>query len=98
MADSISKPLNLSSNRATRPTWNTYVLNIISRMMITLNRMAISWILEHTGYKITVTIPVKHLTKCFKKNNKLAIKSNVKNTSFIINELEKQIVYVHEQH
>lgn len=31
---------------ATRPTWNTKVLKSISRMMIRLNRMAMSWILE----------------------------------------------------
>ena len=30
---------------ATRPTWNTKVLNSINRMMIRLNRMAMSWIL-----------------------------------------------------
>lgn len=46
-ADSRSSARNLSSSRDTSPTWNTYVLNIISRIMITLNRMAMSWILQY---------------------------------------------------
>lgn len=44
-AESISRALNRSNKMATRPTWNTKVLDSINRMMIRLRRMAVSCIL-----------------------------------------------------
>lgn len=39
---------------ATRPTWNTKVLDSINRMMIRLSRMAVSWILREERVSVKI--------------------------------------------
>lgn len=39
-------PLNLWNRRLTRPAWKTKVLKNMRKMMMTLKRIAISWMLQ----------------------------------------------------
>lgn len=53
--ENTSSALKRSMSSDTSPTWKTYVLNIISRMMIMLKRMAMSWILQRFSLKWLVS-------------------------------------------